>query len=132
VANAPAAEGSALERLAAAANVKRPVHRFKVPKESGEGTISSVGLVQLTITEEQQIGDAHAGKRTGLPLALAKATLVEVDGKAVTDANDSREIAWATMPPKVRSLVLMAYNKLHLPNDGDVDAFLLSEEVVVS
>jgi hypothetical protein len=122
--------GSVFEQMRRAAQVKRPIYRFKIPPRVGEGVVETVGLVRLTIREEAAIAEAY--KRSTQAMQLAKACLVEVNGVAVSDADDSREIAWAKFPPAVRALTLMAYNKLHLPEDTDVDLFLKSEEVQVA
>lgn len=124
-------EGGAIGKLLAEARKPRPLYVFKVPASVGS-EIKSVGLVQLTVSEEIALGDACASQRNRLPMALAKASLVQVDGKLVGDADDSREIAWSKMGPKVRALILLAYNKLHIPQDDALEAFLKSEEVVVS
>jgi len=43
--------------------------------------------------------------------------------------NNEKEQAWHKLHPKIRSLVLQAYSKLHAPESEDVESFLASEVV---
>lgn len=113
------------------ANDSRPTYTYQVPpKLAAEAEVSSVTLVHLTAAEE-----LAAAKRAGgtdplrLGSELAKAALHGLNGKTLSHANSEKEIAWHKLHPKLRSLVLQAYSKLHAPESEDVDAFLSSEVV---
>lgn len=113
------------------ADSSRPTYTYQVPpKLAAESEVSSVTLVHLTAAEE-----LAAAKRAGgtdplrLGSELAKAALHGLNGKALSHANSEKEIAWHKLHPKLRSLVLQAYSKLHAPESEDVDAFLSSEVV---
>ena len=109
----------------------RPTYTYQVPpKLAAESEVASVTLVHLTAAEE-----LAAAKRAGgtdplrLGSELAKAALHGLNGKTLSHANSEKEIAWHKLHPKLRSLVLQAYSKLHAPESEDVDAFLSSEVV---
>jgi hypothetical protein len=109
----------------------RPVYTYQIPaKLAAEAEVSSVTLVHLTAAEELQ-----AAKRAGgtdplrLGSELAKAALHGINGKTLSAVNNEKEQAWHKLHPKLRSLVLQAYSKLHAPESEDVESFLASEVV---
>lgn len=109
----------------------RPTYTYKVPsKLAAESEVESVTLVHLTAAEE-----LAAAKRAGgtdalrLGSELAKAALHGLNGKVLSHANSEKEIAWHKLHPKLRSLVLQAYSKLHSPETEDVESFLSSEVI---
>jgi hypothetical protein len=99
-------------------------------KLAAESEVESVTLVHLTAAEE-----LAAAKRAGgtdalrLGSELAKAALHGLNGKTLSHANSEKEIAWHKLHPKLRSLVLQAYSKLHAPESEDVESFLSSEVI---
>jgi hypothetical protein len=109
----------------------RPTYTYRVPnKLAAESEVESVTLVHLTAAEE-----LAAAKRAGgtdalrLGSELAKAALHGLNGKTLSHANSEKEIAWHKLHPKLRSLVLQAYSKLHAPETEDVESFLSSEVI---
>ena len=106
----------------------RPIYTYQIPtKLAAEAEVSSVTLVHLTAAEE-----LAAAKRAGplrLGSELAKAALHSLNGKVLSVVNNEKEQAWHKLHPKLRSLVLQAYSKLHAPESEDVESFLASEVV---
>lgn len=110
----------------------RAIHTFQFSKSIRDvfPDYQSVGLVELRLDEEETVAQLNRGRAPGhLGWELSKAAVVEVNGQKVTDADDSKEMACAKMPSKIRAHVVGAYNKIHLPDDKEVEGFLESEEV---
>jgi hypothetical protein len=54
-----------------------------------------------------------------------------MNGKPLSRANGEHDSAWQTMHPKIRSLVLQAYTRIHQPESDEVEGFLGSATVEV-
>jgi hypothetical protein len=109
----------------------RPVYTYQIPaKLAAEAEIASVTIVHLTAAEELAAAK-RAGGTDAMRLAqeLAKACLHGLNGKTLSAVNNEKEAAWHKLHPKIRSLVLSAYAKLHSPDNQDVDSFLASEVI---
>lgn len=112
----------------------RPVHLFSVPgKLSSETDIQEVGLITLTADEELQ-AYKRAGQKDNAKLAteLAKAALVEFNGKPLKLADGTVDTFWKNLDPRVRQLVLSAYAELHGADEDDQKSFLASRKVRVA
>ena len=103
----------------------RVIHRFEVPKTI-PGDVRSLGLVELTAHDELQVEARCRGASDKRAQEMAKAAIVEVNGKPVSVGDGSCDSAWATMHPKVRMLVSSAWLKLHLANEEETEAFFAS------
>lgn len=103
----------------------RVVHRFKVPK-SIPGEIREIGMVEITADEELQVEARCKGANDKRAHEMAKAAIVEINGQIVTLSDGSTDKAWASMSPKIRTLVSTAWVKLHLANDDEVESFFAS------
>lgn len=83
-------------------------------KEAG---YSSIGLIELTADEEMQVLRKLKGASVGDGLRssydLAKASLAEVNGRAVSQTDESIDLAFNNMRPRGRVLLLKAFNALH-------------------
>jgi len=122
---------SELEKRAKPEKMSRPIYVYPIPKSLANGT-TSIGLVELTASEELM-----ATKRAGqdafkLAYELAKQSLVEVNEQPVGLADGSVDKAFNEMGAKLRNLVLTAYAKLHAPNEEDSADFLRGGTVRVS
>lgn len=104
----------------------RTIHQFTIPPPLANG-IKKIGMVQLTTAEELRATKRAQRDQIRLAYELTKQALVEVDGTTVGEADGSADKAWDNMPPKIRSLVLLAYANLHTPEEEDVDSFLKSQ-----
>lgn len=113
-------------------SVVRPKHVFQIPAGMAEATgVSSVGLVELTAIEEMQATKKAGSDTMRIAFELAKSSLVEMNGKPLSRANGEHDSAWQTMHPKIRSLVLQAYTRIHQPESDEVEGFLGSATVEV-
>ena len=110
---------------------ERPVHTFTFSKKLATAEIQSIGLVQLTSDEEVMATKKAANNAANMAQNLVLQSLAEVNGKSVTLADGSTDVAWKKLSPKQRGLVLTAYAELHTPEDSDVEDFLKSQRVQV-
>lgn len=112
---------------------ERALYVFDVPdKLAHEVGIASVGIVELT-TEEELMATRRAGNDPiRLAYELARQALVQVNGKTVTLADGSADKAWESAHPKLRGMLMRAYNEVNQPTNTDVDSFLKSRQVLVT
>jgi hypothetical protein len=109
----------------------RPVFVYKVPHALSEG-IKTIGISQLTGDDELMAAKRANSDPVQLAYEQVKQSIVEVDGKPVNLADGSIDMAWKTMDPKVRSLLMAAYAKLHTPKESEIEDFLSSQEIRVA
>lgn len=102
----------------------RVIHTFPLPAKLGGTDWLSLGFVELTAADEIQATKRARGDAVRLGFELAMQSLAEVNGKPVSLTDGSLEQAWNTMPPKVRTLALGAYQELHMPSQDDADLFI--------
>lgn len=108
-------------------SANRTKYTFKVPEASRTWASdpSTITMVELTLNEEQQASKSARVKEDSVAYALAVRSLVGFDGKTLTWEGNEKERAVERCSPKVRALILQAFQKLHVPADkGEVDAFL--------
>jgi hypothetical protein len=109
-------------------NDTRVKFTYTVPASlAQESGVSSVTLVHLTAQDEMA-----ATKRSGtdpirVAYELAKASLWGLDGKMLSAMNSEKDVKWQTLHPKIRSLVVQAYQRIHQPREEDSVDFLASE-----
>ncbi len=108
----------------------RPIYRYTIPESLANG-IEEVGLIQLTSNEELRATKRARNDAHSMVYELAKQSLIEVNGDPLKESDGSVDTAWKNMSPPVRSLVIMAYNKLHTPEEDDLSDFLKSQQVTV-
>lgn len=114
------------------------IHKFTLPKRlvgiSNEPlkTVTALGFKELTIEDELLAVQRAHGNTLRLASALSQLSLVALyrgDRKEdLSLVDDTSEVAWRAMHPKVRSLCLSAYASLHQPDDEDTKGFLASQE----
>ncbi len=110
----------------------RPIYRFDIPASiRAIQPIKTVGLVQINSNEEVRATKRARNDSHQMAYSLAKQSLIEVDGKPVSEGDGSADKVWDAMHPKVRVLVVTAYGELHTPEDEDINAFLKSQRVSV-
>lgn len=108
----------------------RAVNLFTVPPSvKAEAGISEVGLV--TLTADDELMAYQRGRKDGskIALELAKASLVEADGKPLSLADGSADSFWLRIHPKLRQLVMEAYSELHAVEPEESQSFLGSRKV---
>ena len=110
----------------AAAN--RVVYEYTLPP-SLDCEIKTIGIVELTVDEELMATKRARGDNFRLAWELARQCVAFVDGKPVSTADDTSDIAWAKLSPKARQLVLGAYSDLHQPIEAELGVFKASRKV---
>lgn len=108
----------------------RPLYVYEVPASLDVG-VRSLGLVELTAGEELMAAKRASGDSMRLAYELSKEALRRLDDRALSAADGSIDVAWSAMSPKLRNLVLSAYNDLHAPAEAEVRGFLKSRTVQV-
>lgn len=119
-----------MQDRADAARMPRTIHTYQLPKTYGDD-ITSVGLVELTAAEELSATKRAKGDMFRTAYELAKQSLVQVNGEAVRSSDATVDAAWERMNPKVRNLVLSAYQEIHTPGEDDAANFLKTRTVQV-
>lgn len=119
-----------LEDRLAAAKKPRVVHTFTFPK-SVASDVRSIGFKELTAEEE-----LVASKRAGVDAFRVvyermREALVEADGKPVSLADGTSDVAWISLPPPARELALAAFQKIHSATEAQAEDFLQSQVVRV-
>jgi hypothetical protein len=111
----------------------RPVYTFKVPASlvKSAGGVRALGLVELTAGEELMATKRAGGDHIRLAYELALECVRYLDGKRVSTGDGSAEAWWNTTHPKVRTLVMTAYGKLHQPGGEETDSFFASMEASI-
>ena len=120
-------------QASAAHEANRARHTFTIPpelfKEVG-GDVQTVTLVELTADEEMMAAKRIQGEAVRLPFECAKESLRAVNGQPVSMGDGSCDRIWNKMNPRVRTLVITAYSRLHQPGKYTED-FLASAAVQV-
>jgi len=113
--------------------MSRAKFTYTLPPAAAKATdISSVMLVELTAGEEMMATKRAHNDPIRLAWELPKESLRAVNGVEMTSADGSRDKMWESMHPKARSFVMRAYNKLHNPEEPDIELFLASQLAEVS
>lgn len=109
-----------------------PVHTYTIPESlRGEGVPAKVGMVQLTAGQELTASKVGGMDYTKAQYAAAKMSIVQFDGRPVDAVNAEVDKFWERVDPRVRALILSAYNRLSSPKKEDEDSFFASEAVSV-
>jgi hypothetical protein len=111
-----------------ASKSKRPRFKYKVPAKSGTAMTDFV-LVQLALSDELE-ANKRATQSESASYEMLRASLVEVDGTAVTFADGSVDEALNKAGPKGRQIVARAVRDLHNASDDIVGNVLASVEVL--
>lgn len=115
-----------------AAKMPRTIHEYEIPPSlRWDGGPSTVGLRALTVAEE-----LTASKVGGLDYMKAqyeatRMSIASIDGRPVA-VKDGEDVAlWERGGPKLRSLLVQAYNRLSSPSADEADGFFASATVKV-
>jgi len=112
----------------------RVVREFTLPESLiGKDSIGprKVALRQLSADEELMASKIGRFDIMRAQYAAAKLSIVELDGKPVHYADTVLEAFWERSDPRVRSLLLQAYNRLSSPTKEEEEDFFGSEVVKV-
>lgn len=107
----------------------REVYVFTVPLRAQQDVgITSLGLVKLTLDEEERIYESMRGATVGSALkvktALARASLQSINGKPVPAIGEGRDVAIGSLAPKAREMLMGAYRRLHELDQETMQDFL--------
>ncbi len=109
----------------------RETFRYTLPahiqKETGVATLT---LVQLTAEEEIMATNRARNDQIRLAWELVKESVYAVNDQRTTSADGSIDKAWAGLHPRVRNLLMNAFNDLHNPTKEDAASFLGSRQVM--
>lgn len=111
----------------------RAVHTFTVPESLRNGNDpnpAKIGMQQLNADQELMASKSGKFDYMKAQYAACKLSIVEFDGKRLPP-DETVDVFWDKADPKLRSLLLQAYNKLSSPSDEEDAAFFKSEEVKV-
>lgn len=109
------------------------IYKFTVPaRYQREGTPSWFRMKELSVREEAQAqAQARAQeKSTAAAYEMAKAALIDTSLGKLSWEDNSRDKLFETMSPVVRQLMVVAFHRIHQPNDEASLAFLDTMEVV--
>ena len=114
----------------------RVVFLFEVPEEArADVGFTSIGMVALTMDEEQAVMNTMRGTQTGAQLKvqydLAKKALREINGKTLVAIGEERDTAWSALTPQGRALVMAAYADIHSVSKEVSKGFLKGKTAVV-
>jgi hypothetical protein len=109
------------------------VHTFTIPKTLlWEGGPAKVGFKPLSSAQELLASKLGRFDVMKSQYEAVKLSLAELDGKAVTNNEGDVDQFWEKAGPKLRTLMLGAYNKMATPSNEEDDSFFKSEAVNVA
>jgi len=113
----------------------RAIFTYVVP-DSMDPAVRKIGIVKLTHKEQRDATERainsevlQAGGTDALFMELAKASVVKVNGAAVSVADETLDRAWESMDLVLRKMVKDEWQKLNLPSLDDQAAFIKSQAV---
>lgn len=112
----------------------RVVYEYTLPESlgGGKGGIpKKVSLAQLTAGQELMASKMGRFDVMKAQYAAAKLSIVALDGSPIDPADGALEAFWEHTDPRIRSLLLQAYNKISSPSREDEESFFGSEKVQV-
>lgn len=127
-----AAQPQSIEGKIAAARAARPVYTYNIPKSlrgEEEAGPSSIGLTQLTAGQELTAAKIGRFDLTAQQYAAAKLSIVQLNGKPINNNEGDVDKFWDKCDPKLRSLIMQAYNRLTTPAKEDEESFFTSEQI---
>lgn len=108
----------------------RGIYTYTLPSTLANG-VKSIGLRVLTAEEELRASKAGRFDLNRINYEAVKLSIAEFDGKAIGNAEGEIDKFWNRVDPKVRSLLLQAYNKLTSPSLEETASFFGSEVIKV-
>jgi hypothetical protein len=113
----------------------KAIHTYTIPESlrsapNGSPSPTKIGMQQLNADQELMASKTGRFDYMKAQYAAAKLSIVEFDGRKV-DPDGTVDIWWDKADPKLRSLVLQAYNKLSSPSTEEDESFFGSEEMKV-
>lgn len=91
----------------------------------------TVSIRQLTSDEELQASKLGRFDVLRSQYEAAKLMIVAIDGKPVSLADGTVDVFWERSDPRVRALLIEAYNRMSSPTRGEQDTFFKSARIEV-
>lgn len=110
----------------------RIVYVYALPeslRKDVEGCPGRVGLRALTSREEIDASKVGGYDLTKSQYEAVMRAICELDGKTVTLGTGEVEKFWESCGPKIRALLLQAYNRLSTASEAESTDFFKSEQV---
>ena len=112
----------------------RIVFEYNIPESLGGGkggVPQKVSMTQLTAEQELQASKIGRFDMMKSQYVATKLSIVEMDGKPSDQADGGLDSFWERCDPRVRSLLLQAYNRVSSPSKEEEESFFGSEVVRV-
>jgi hypothetical protein len=112
----------------------RIVFEYNIPESLGGGkggVPQKVSMTQLTAEQELQASKIGRFDMMKAQYVATKMSIVEMDGKAPDKGGGGLDSFWERCDPRLRSLLLQAYNKISSPTKEEEEGFFGSEVVRV-
>jgi hypothetical protein len=111
--------------------MKPAIHTFTIPATLRNGGPGKVGLRQLTADQELMASKVGRFDVMKTQYEAAKLAIAEFDGKPANYADGDVDKFWEGGGPKLRALLLQAYNHMASPSTEEEASFLSSEAISV-
>lgn len=107
----------------------RLVHEFTLPVSmKWDGGPAKVGMRQLTAGEEIQVSRVGGFDLMKTQHEATKRSIVEIDGKKVDWGKGEVDELWEACGPKVRTLLISAFNRISGATEEESNGFFDSME----
>jgi hypothetical protein len=100
----------------------KTVHTYTIPESLRNGA-AKVGMCELTADQELQASRTGRFDLLKAQYEATKLSIVLLDGKVVNRAEIELDRFWEHASPRVRSLLLQAYNRLSSPSAEETEDF---------
>lgn len=107
---------------------QRPRFTYDIPKDvrTFEADPSTITLTPVTVEEEKMAIQAARANNTQVDHELLKLSLVEADGRPLDWAGGVRDDVFEGASPKVRQLMIEAWQDVNTPTREQTKSFLAS------
>jgi hypothetical protein len=110
----------------------KAIYTYTIPESlRTEGGPSSLGLSLLTVDQELTASKIGRFDTMKTQYEAAKMAIAQADGKDVMNGDGAIDVLWEKVGPKMRALVLQAYNEISSANGEEEAAFFKSRSVKV-
>lgn len=116
-----------------AAKAVRPRTTYDVPESLRDATGKPAKVSMQTLVADDELQAARSGKFDILKsqYEAVKLAIVALDGKPTSVADGTTDQFWNNCDPKLRTILLDAYNRMSSPSREESDAFFKSAQVEV-
>ena len=108
----------------------RMIHEFTIPETlKSEALPRVVSLRQLSADLEMTASKLGRYEVMKSQYEAVKLAIFELDGKPANAANGDVDQFWENAGPKLRSLLMQAYNRISAPSNEEEESFFESQKV---